>query len=112
MKILPNKNDLLIGILVNTDYAPSVMATTFIQKVLKEAGFKTITLSLDDVIENKINCSTIFNVYYGDIGDGGIISGILEHNKVSFIGNNQYSCSLMLNKIVSKIIFKKCNYLA
>lgn len=100
-----------VGILTNHNYSPSVLAYQYIQEVLENAGIKTIALSLDHIIKNEINCDTIFNVYYGEIGDGGIVSGLLEKLGVPFIGNTQYTCSLMMNKVVSKLFFlrHKCN---
>ena len=100
------KNDsILVGILVNQDYNPSALAGQYIRETLKNSGIETIALSLDDVIKNDVKCDTLFNVYYGEIGDGGIVSGLLEKRGIPFVGNGQYTCSLMMNKIVSKLLF-------
>ena len=102
--IMENK-DITVGILVNRNYEPSVLAYQYIQEVLRKTGIKTVTLSLGDILENNVGCDTLFNVYYGEIGDGGIVSGLLEKQGISFVGNTQYTCSLMMNKIVSKLKF-------
>ena len=105
------KESLLVGILANPDYRPSLLASTYIQQVLGREGIRTCLLSLEDIMKGHVNCHTIFNVYYGDIGDNGTISGILNRNGLAFVGNDQYTCSLMINKIISKIIFKQFKYL-
>lgn len=102
--------DITVGILVNRNYDPSALAGQYIQEVLKSAGVKTITLSLGEIIRNNLGCDTLFNVYYGEIGDGGIVSGLLEKQAMPFVGNTQYTCSLMMNKIVSKLLFIQRKY--
>lgn len=105
------KETLLVGILSNPNYSPSLLAATYIQKVLHGENIKTVDLSLDDIIEGNVVCDTLFNVYYGEIGDGGIVAGILDQRKNVFIGNDQRTCSLMFNKVISKMIFEQSGYL-
>lgn len=103
-------SDVRVGILVNGDYMPSVLAGDYIRAVLHKAGTKTDFLALSDVIEGTIKDDVVVNVYYGELGDGGIISGMLEEQKVPFVGNSQYSCALMYNKVASKLLFRNKGY--
>jgi len=40
---------LLVGIITNPDYNPSILAGTHIKNVLNACGIRTIDLSLDDI---------------------------------------------------------------
>ncbi|OGH25698.1 MAG: hypothetical protein A3C27_00205 [Candidatus Levybacteria bacterium RIFCSPHIGHO2_02_FULL_39_36] len=102
---------LLVGIITNPDYNPSILAGTHIKNVLNACGIRTIDLSLDDILSDKANCDIVFNVHYGEIGDGGVMSGVLDDKGIAFVGNSQYACSLMMNKILSKMLFRKYKYL-
>lgn len=96
-----------VGILVNKQYHPSLEAGKYISKILRSIGVNNYFLGIDDVFYKEVKCDLVFNVYYGELGDGGFISGILKNRGIKFIGNNQYSCSLMWNKIISKMLFIK-----
>lgn len=102
--------DTHVGILVNRDYMPSVLAGDYIRAVLQKAGTKTNLLALSDVVNHNIRDNVVINVYYGELGDGGIVSGMLEEQKVPFVGNSQYSCALMYNKVASKLLFQNKGY--
>lgn len=100
-----------VGILFNPDYIPSLLASTHICNILKKTGIEMIMLSIEDLIGDKKQCDIVLNVYYGEIGDGGIVSGILEQQHIAFIGNSQYACALMMNKVVSKMLLGRSGYL-
>ena len=101
----------LVGIITNLDYNPSILASIHIKNVFDTYGIRTIDLSLDDIMSDKVSCDIVFNVHYGEIGDGGVMSGILDDKGIAFVGNSQYACSLMMNKVVSKMLFRKHKYL-
>jgi D-alanine-D-alanine ligase len=94
-----------VGIISNTSYSPSVLAMEYIKKTLESDGIRPLVFNLDDLIAGKVTSEIVFNVYYGEIGDGGIVSGLLDAQGIRYVGNSQYSCSLMLNKVVAKELF-------
>ncbi len=104
MKIKNSLGVNIVGILTNESYLPSRSAGNHIQEVLERNNINIKKLNIADIISGKVGCDTVFNVYYGEIGDSGLISGILEKNGINYIGNSQYACSLMWNKIITKKI--------
>lgn len=95
-----------LAVLMDDEYAPSNLAGSHLLHELKKLGFVAEKLSLRDVFLPTGAYDTMFNVYYGEMGDGGCIAAALELQGKKFIGNNSRTCSLMWNKVASKLIFQ------
>ena len=54
---------LLVGIITNLDYNPSILASMHIKNVFDTCGIRTIDLSLDDIMSDKVSCDIVFNVH-------------------------------------------------
>lgn len=78
--------------------------------VLQALGAHVQPVELDDLMVGSVRCDTLINVYYGTIGDSGIVAGLCAQYQQPFVGNSQLSCALMYNKIVAKRLIRSAGF--
>jgi len=79
---------------------------------LKSKGYKVKMLDAKGYFVDelkKLKPKIVFNALHGKYGEDGFVQSILESLKIPYTHSGVISSSLAMNKVLSKIIFKKNN---
>ena len=79
-------------------------------KALQNKGYKVIDIDAKGEFVNKlkkIKPNVVFNGLHGKYGEDGFIQSILESLKIPYTHSGVYSSSIAMDKVLSRIIFKK-----
>ena len=79
-------------------------------KALKKKGYKVIEIDAKGYFVDKlkkIKPKLVFNALHGKYGEDGFIQSILESIKIPYTHSGILSSSLAMDKVQSRILFKK-----
>jgi len=81
---------------------------------LKKKGYKVINLDAKKNFVDRlryIKPNVVFNALHGKYGEDGYVQSILESEKIPYTHSGVISSSLSMDKELSRIIFKKYNFI-
>ena len=79
-------------------------------KALQNKGYKVINIDAKGEFVSKlkqIKPFAVFNALHGKYGEDGFIQSILESLKIPYTHSGVYSSSIAMDKVLSRIVFKK-----
>lgn len=79
-----------------------------IEKALKQKGYKTVPLELDQNVAENLKaskCDVVFIALHGSPGEDGTIQGMLEILGLPYVGSGVLASALGMDKVRSKMFF-------